>query len=78
MYKTFSKTGGPGPRKYTPKLVEVEMIFKISRVELHHNMLKRISVEAMLILVTSPHVCQTENSNSFIITQSTSCIIHKS
>jgi hypothetical protein len=36
------------------------MIFKISRVELHHNMLKMISLKLILVLITSRRVCQTE------------------
>jgi len=43
-------------RKYTPKLVKVEMIFKVSRVELHHNMLKMTSLKVMLRLITSPRI----------------------
>jgi hypothetical protein len=54
--KRSDDTVGSGPRKYAPKLVKVEMIFKKSRVELHHNMLKMLSLKAILRLITSPRV----------------------
>lgn len=60
MTERSDETGGSGLRNYAPKLAEVEMIFKISRVELHHNMLKMISLKLILVLITSRRVCQTE------------------
>jgi len=64
-------------RKYTPKLVKVEMIFKVSRVELHHNMLKMTSLKVILRLITSPRICQRENSNPIYQNENTGCMIHK-
>jgi len=64
-------------RKYTPKLVKVEMIFKVSRVELHHNMLKMTSLKVILRLITSPRICQRKNSNRIYQNENTGCMIHK-